>query len=83
MNFCVEYRLVPDTDLAGYPAAGYRAINFAGYRISGEIVNIEFERKKFIEIFSFQQNLLTFLVAISLKKYAHSKFASFVQQFKG
>ena len=30
-------RVVPDTDLAGYPAAGYPAINFAGYRISGRI----------------------------------------------
>ena len=55
-------RVIPDTDLAGYPAN-----NFAGYRISGEIVNIEFfSSKKYLEIFSFQQNLLTFLVAISL-----------------
>jgi len=30
-------RVVPDTDLAGYPAN-----NFAGYRISGDIVDIEF-----------------------------------------
>ena len=25
------FRVVPDTDLAGYPAAGYPANNFAGY----------------------------------------------------
>ena len=45
------YRVVPDTDLAGYPAAGYHN-NFAGYRISGQVVNIEF-KKKDIEIFIF------------------------------
>ena len=28
----VFLRVVPDTDLAGYPAAGYPANNFAGYR---------------------------------------------------
>ena len=28
-------RVVPDTDLAGYPDAGYPANNFAEYRISG------------------------------------------------
>ena len=38
--FIIVYRVVPDTDLAGYPAAGYPAAgylanNFAGYRISG------------------------------------------------
>ena len=26
-----EFRVVPDTDLAGYQAAGYPANNFAGY----------------------------------------------------
>ena len=35
--FCVLDRVVPDTDLAGYPAN-----NFAGYRVSGLIVNIIF-----------------------------------------
>ena len=39
-------RVTPDAELAGYPAAGYPAIFFAGYpesgRISGWIVNIEF-----------------------------------------
>ena len=30
-------RVVPDTDFAGYPAAGYPVYNFAGYRISGLI----------------------------------------------
>ena len=30
-----EIRVVPDTDLSGYPAAGYPDNNFAGYRISG------------------------------------------------
>ena len=34
-------RVEPDTDLAGYPAAGYLTNNFVGYRISGQIVNIE------------------------------------------
>ena len=58
-------RVVPDTDFARYPAAGYPANNFAKYRVSGGIVNIEFKHKK-IEIFSFQQNLTKFLVAISL-----------------
>ena len=28
-------RVAPDTELAGYLAAGYLANNFAGYRISG------------------------------------------------
>ena len=37
-------RVVPDTDLAGYPAnnfAGYRITGLVGYRISGKIVNID------------------------------------------
>ena len=29
----VLVRVIPDTDMAGYPAAGYPANNFAGYRI--------------------------------------------------
>ena len=43
-------RVVPDTDLAGYPAN-----SFVGYRISDFIVNIEFffQTTKTIEIFSF------------------------------
>ena len=51
-------------------------------------MTIEFLFEKNIEIFSFQQNLPTFLIAISLlcytkvpEKFAHAKFASFVQQF--
>ena len=28
---CYNIRVAPDTDLAGYPAAGYQANNFAGY----------------------------------------------------
>ena len=31
----VKNKVVPDTDLAGYAAAGYPANNFYGYRISG------------------------------------------------
>ena len=60
-------RVVPITDLVGYPA-----YNFAWYRISGWPQNrisglIEFFLSKInIYIFSFQQNLTTFLVAISL-----------------
>ena len=57
--------------MAGYPAAGYLANNFAGYRISGEIENIEFIYIKKIEKFLV---FITFLVV-------HSKFASFIQQF--
>ena len=34
-NITISTRVVPYTDLAGYPAAGYPANNFAGYRISG------------------------------------------------
>ena len=34
-------RVVPDSDLAGYPAN-----NFTGYRISGLIVNIDFFLKR-------------------------------------
>jgi len=30
-------RVAPDTDLAGYPAAGYPANIFAGYPVSGQI----------------------------------------------
>ena len=30
-------RVAPDTDLAGYPAAGYPANIFAGYPVSGRI----------------------------------------------
>ena len=42
LNFVVRKfkRVVLDTDLTGYPAN-----NFAGYRISGLIVNIEFKKK--------------------------------------
>ena len=36
----VRVRVVPGTDLAGYPAN-----NFAGYRISGKIINIRFKKK--------------------------------------
>ena len=31
----ISIRVAPDTELAGYPAARYRANNFAGYQISG------------------------------------------------
>ena len=43
---CPFSRVVPDTNLAGYPAN-----NFAGYRISGQIVNIEFFLKRKIKKF--------------------------------
>ena len=32
---CENFRVVPDTDLARYPAAEMPANNFAGYQISG------------------------------------------------
>ena len=62
-------RDVPDTDLAGYPAN-----NFAGYRISGLIVNIDFFSSIFSSsIFCFQKNLSTFIIAISISFYTHLK----------
>ena len=39
-------RVVPDTDFARYPAAGYPANNFAKYRVSGEIVKYRNLKKK-------------------------------------
>ena len=52
-------RVVPDTDFAGYSANGKYRIFF----------------KKFIfEIFNLQQNLPTFLVAISLILYLVKRF---------
>ena len=46
-----KFRVVPDTDLVNYPVTGYPANNIAGYRISGEIVNIEFFFNFFLLIF--------------------------------
>ena len=40
-----KIRVVPDTDLAGYMAAGYPANNFAGYWISGRISGLAGYRK--------------------------------------
>ena len=61
--------------------AGFPANNFAVYRISGRISGIRPDIrlkskyrifvKKYIEFFSFQQNLPTFLVAISLLFYTY------------
>ena len=66
-------RVVPDTDLAGYPAtdnfAGYRISGLAGYRKSGLIINIDFFLSKITEIFRFEHNLPIFMVAISLLSY--------------
>ena len=80
--FTVQCRVVPDTDLAGYPAAGYPVNNFC--RIPdirlGRITDIWrdskyrfFFQNLFWEIFSFEENLLTFLVAISLLLYTSWK----------
>ena len=37
--YCMQFRIrvAQDTDLAGYPAAGYPANIFAGYPVSGRI----------------------------------------------
>ena len=51
-------RVATDTDLAGYPAAGYPAIIFAGYPVWPDIrlnSNIEFFLlEKNVPLFSFQ-----------------------------
>ena len=39
-KFNFEFRVVPDTYLAGYPAAGYPVNNFAKFRISGSKISL-------------------------------------------
>ena len=48
--------VVPNTDLAGYQAAGYPANKFSGYRISGSIGNEEFFLMFFFLFFFIKTN---------------------------
>ena len=68
-NVFMKNSKVPNTELAGYPAN-----IFAGYRIFGLIVNIEFYFLKILESFSFQRNLPTFHIANSILLYLSKKF---------
>ena len=61
---------VPDTHLAGYPTAGYPAKN-SKFLIFNKPTNI----------FGRYFNLILYLVKRFWKKFALSKFATFVQQF--
>ena len=42
----LKSRVAPDTDLAGYPAAGYPVIFFAGYPVSGRISGQIYTKRK-------------------------------------
>ena len=79
MAFLVRSRVVTDTDLAGYPEN-----NFAGYRISGEMVNIElFFKIENILVFikTYQHFWSLFKSYFILSEKVLKKVCSSVQQF--